>query len=323
MNAFEQMMPNLPRLRHLELIAQCSHDVVDGGRWEIMAKDLQTFKFSFRGIYRVQSHQVDTFRTPFWMQVKKWFVAYAKERFFSVSQPITTEIDSIFPLPQYTTVPDTTFFYQLSDQLELRRTATYLNEHFPHVQTLIINDDPSVYIVRKVVDLKQIRNLILNSLVRNYLIGSLINEMPNLCQISIQQHHLAFLTEVRNQTLETIRTLKVDELVIRVNDKEIGNIFTIFPHLEHFHVDRACSIEEICQCLHGFKHLSTASFYYIADDSDEEEEQQRRPNVRSTLDKMRREERLDFTYRCGRSRICLWIGSQANDQPICSKLLSA
>lgn len=43
---FEQMMSNLPRLRHLSLISAGHSDVMDGDRWQIQVSHLTSTKLT-------------------------------------------------------------------------------------------------------------------------------------------------------------------------------------------------------------------------------------------------------------------------------------
>ena len=236
MDTFEQMISNLPRLRHLELVSHCNKDVIDGHRWETSAKNLITFKFLFRTRFAIESQQLDSFRTPFWMTVKKWFVASRNSVLFSVLLPIMEQIDSNFELPHYTTAPDVGIFNQQIHELLLSADADYLNDHFPNVQTLILdNDPPSLDTIRKVVDLRQIRSLTLRPFTRVFPIVSLINEMQNLCKLSIEFAYAKFLNKIHRQVLEKIRTLRINKYnrLVQGKNNQMESLFLLLPDLQH------------------------------------------------------------------------------------------
>ena len=78
---------------------------------------------------------------------------------------MTSASDIHFQLPEHTTVLDESLFYQSIDQLTLSRCFKSLNGHCPHVRTLILEcDPPSLATISKIVDLRQIRNLMLGRL---------------------------------------------------------------------------------------------------------------------------------------------------------------
>lgn len=308
MNQLEQVMIQLPRLRHLELIAHCNNDVIDGTRWEACTKDLCTFKFSFRIIGTIQSQQMDSFRTPFWLNDKKWFVAYKNDRFFSVLQPTAMEIDFNFELPQYTTAIDERILYQHIHHLTLKENLKCLNGYFPHVHTLVLEDPLSLSTIRKVVDLHQIHNLTLPLSMENFPIEILMNEMPNLHQLSILYDVDHFLKQICDKIPERIRTLRIRQMdTLTTNDGVgIGYLSTIFPHLESLHVNCLCSVEQILDFLRAFKRLIRASFCYKQWDNDKGTTRCRL-NIQSNLDQIRRVEKWNFTYRFDSSRVYFWI----------------
>ena len=311
MNAMEQMVSNLPRLRHLELVSHCKKDVIDGQRWEASATNLITFKFRFRTRFAIESHQIDSFRTPFWMTVKKWFVASSNELLFSVSEAVIEQIDSNFELPHYTTAPDVGIFNQQIHELLLSEYWKYLNNNLPNVQTLILdNDPPSLETIRKVVDLRQIRSLTLRPFKRNVPIASLINEMQNLWELRIEFAYAKFLNKIHRQVLEKIRTLRINKYsrLVRGKNNQMESLFLLLPDLQYLHVNRQCSIEEMYECFRGFKHLSQASFTFMIWGRDEDKKQYRL-NIRTRLDQMQHEEGLNFTYRFSSERVYFWMGS--------------
>ena len=316
MDQLEQMMAQLPRLRHLELISRCDNDVIDGTRWEAWAKDLRTFKFSFHTAGIIQPQQMDSFRTPFWLDHKKWFVAYTKNRFFSVLQPTAMKVDFNFKLPQHTTAIDKSIFYQHIHYLTLNEDVHCLNGHFPHVHTMVLEDPLPLATIRKVVDLRRIGDLTLSSSIENFPIETLLNEMPNLHALSILYDVDHFLKQICDKMPERIRTLRIRQMnSLTSNDgASIRHVSTIFPHLESLHVNCLCSTEQILDFLRAFKRLIRASFCYIRWDSDKDKEQCRL-NIQSNLDHMRRIHGLNCTYRLDSTRIYFWILSQSNQRP--------
>lgn len=58
-----------------ELVCACQSKTIDGQRWEISAKNLTVFRFCFYSIGQITLVKFDSFRTPFWLNEKRWFVA--------------------------------------------------------------------------------------------------------------------------------------------------------------------------------------------------------------------------------------------------------
>ena len=293
MNDLERMMSNLPRLKHLQLIAHCHDDIIDGPRWQRKVKALDTFKFIFYVSPKVSSRQLDSFRTEFWLHAKQWFVAYTKRCFFSVPYFIPMEVDDDFRLPLYTTAPNNGIFYAYVDNLHLTKLDSHINCHFPHVHTLTLGVSSSEYPIKKIVDLGQVRHLKLFSMKKKFAIGSLIKKMPKLFEISLINGIEDFLNQISNQKLGKIRTLHLGHIRMRASDYKIKHLFNIFPNIEHLRIHHQCSIEQIFDFLNGFQYLSTASFPYI----EWFENLDNRPHV----------QKLTYTYRFDRSRIYFWL----------------
>ena len=305
MNLMEQIMSNLPCLRHFEVIADGSDDMIDGQRWERSAKNLLTLQFNFSIPYAMDGRQLDSFRTRFWLSDKQWFVAYANNRFFSVPHFMTREADEDYRIPQYTTVLDTGFFYQHMNTLSL--TGNFTNEDilYPHIHTLALAFSPSIRKIRKAVNRRQIRNLSLAFIGEEFPIKSLINEMPNLSQLTIADGIETFLKNFRFKRLDKIQTLRISNSLLSSEEYNIGHLCTVFPNIQRLHVNHLCSSEQIFEFLHRLKYLSNASFYCITWDSNEEENC--RLKIQSQVDQMRHRQNLNFTYRFDASRIFFWF----------------
>ena len=179
MNTFEQMMSNLPRLRHLELIAACSNNVIDGERWETITENLFTFEFSFHTLRKIGPRQIDSYRTSLWLQEKRWYIAYSNEYVFSVPYLATTEADDYFLFPLYTTAPERRIRYRHSKQSKLTKTCERRNTSFLNVRTLVSESHPPLPTIIQTADLNQIQNLTLSSLPEQFPIQSPINNIPN------------------------------------------------------------------------------------------------------------------------------------------------
>lgn len=306
MDQFEEIMVQLPRLRHLELNSRCDTDVIDGTRWEACAKDLLTFKFRFHITGVMQAQQIDSFRTPFWLDYKKWFVAYTNDRFFSVVQPTTMEIDFNFELPQYTAAIDESLFYRHVHYLTLKDDLNCSNGYFPHVHTLVLEHPLPLSTIGKLVHLRQVHNLTLLSSMEDFPIEILINEMPNLHELSILYNVDHILKHISDQMPDRIQTLRITDMNSLTSNNGIGHLSTIFPHLKFLHVSCVCPVEQILDFLRAFKCLIRASFRYIRWDSDKDK-MQCHLDIQSDSDHIRRIEKWTFTYRSDASRVYFWI----------------
>lgn len=309
MDDMERMMLNLPRLQHLELIADCNNDVVDGQRWQMEAKSLTTFNFIFNLRCQLESQHFDSFRTSFWLEEKRWFVAYTHKRLFSVPRFISGETDKDFSLPLYSTVSDNTIFYECIDTMYLEEISDNIKYYFNHVQTLDLSFPIHLSTLEKIVDLSRIQNLNLSFSLTNFPMNLLLNKMSNMCKISITLDKTYFLEQVYCESMKKIHTLKIQNAFMKNEDYNIEQLCNVFPNIKHLYVNHICLKIQIFEFLYRFKHLSTASFEYVEvlSDSDEEHMQQCRLKLQSALDQVRSRQRLNYTYRFDNLSVHIWV----------------
>jgi hypothetical protein len=305
MNLMEQMLSDLPRLRHFEVIANGSDDMIDGHQWERSAKNLLTFQFNFYIPYAIETQHLDSFRTPFWLNHKQWFVAYRDNHFFSVPHFMKMDVFGDYPIPQYTTVSDIRMFYRHINQLTLMGTSDDEITFCPYVQTLKLCCSPSIQQIRKAVSCRQIRNLSLYSIGEEFPIKSFINKMPKLSQLTITDAIDSFLKNFRYKQLNKIQTLKIGNSFLDFEEYNIELLCAVFSNIKHLHVDHLCSTEQIFTFLHRLPRLSTASFFCIK--SSDDGEKNSHAYVRSRVGEMGQMHALHFTYRFDASRIFLWF----------------
>jgi hypothetical protein len=307
MNDIERMISNLPRLKHLELVGNFNKDVVDGQRWEMKVKSLVTFKFQFDLLVELESHDLDSFRTSFWLEEKRWFIAYTYKSLFSVPYFAVTEADKNFCLPLYSTVPDNTIFYEHIDKLRLIRTYDNIEHHFTHVQTLTVDSSIPWSIIGKIVNLSTVQHLIFYSSLENFPVMLFMNDVPNLRQISVGSDVRGFLKQIPCETIDKIQSLEISNPFVDADDYNIEQLCTVFSNIKHLHVDHICAAIQIFDFLNRFKHLSTASFRYATWSAGEEEVQQCRLKVLSILDQLRCLRRVNYTYRFDCASVHIWI----------------
>ena len=311
MNTFEQMMSNLPRLRHLELVSHCDNDVIDGHRWHKKVNKLDTFNFMFHISDELQSEQLDSFRTPFWLNEKRWYVGYMIGRFLSVPHFIPRQVNNNFRLLRHTTAPNDEFLYEHTDKLDLAKALRHQSAYFPHVHTLTLSFVPSLPTVTRIVDLRQVRHLTLFSLKEASLIGPLIDELPNLNEISINYDGKSFIEYVSQKNFNQIRILRISNCLTPIDDYNIEDLCLAFPYLERLQTNDKCSTEKIFHFLYRLKYLSTASFRCAAWFAGANKETHLR--IRSDLDEMLHLNELNYTYRLDESAAAhFWILSQSN-----------
>ncbi|CAF3810172.1 unnamed protein product [Rotaria magnacalcarata] len=86
-DSLERCLIQLHQLTHLIVEATGTLDLLDGARWEKLATRTQIEKFNFRLNFARgttcncdEKSLLEPFRSPFWLEQKRWFVAYHKQK---------------------------------------------------------------------------------------------------------------------------------------------------------------------------------------------------------------------------------------------------
>jgi hypothetical protein len=307
MNDIEGMMATLPRLKHLELRANCTTDVVDGERWQMQVKNLVTFNFKWNLSNELESEDLESFRTSFWLEEKRWFVAYVYRCLFSVPHFCLTATNKRFEPPLYSTIPDNDVFYDCIQRLQLYGSGDSVNRQFNHVETLdLISGIPSSTIQR-IVNINRVQHLILHPSMGRFSIKGLINKMPNLRHIEIRCDAKEFVEEFRGTMLDQVQTLEIYTFNTNSDDNDIEQLCHSFPKIKHLRVNQSCSTKQIFDFLSRFKHLSSASFHYAQSYVFDDDERDCRLKIQSALDRVQDFQRLNYTYRLDSKTVHLWI----------------
>ncbi|CAF1661319.1 unnamed protein product [Rotaria magnacalcarata] len=269
MNTFEFFLSKLPRLRHLVLNGQAHVSIIDGRRWEILAIDLVTFNFNFKLEINQIEQILETFRTPFWIERKRWFVAYMHGRLFSVPHFVDRCITLPFHLPVHSTAPNDGLFYEHVDNLALRNAEIDGIHRFTHVTTLQLELAIQLTTIQTMIDLSRVRELILYGRESLSIIWQIPIVMPRVDKISLyfvmSENISNDLRRIRDmQPIKQVRTLQIigSEYMSHVrNMSSIKELCRIFTHVKKLHVFDQTSIRHIGCWIDGFKYLSNASFY--------------------------------------------------------------
>jgi hypothetical protein len=309
MHDMEQLISNLPSLKHLELHADGYSDVLDGQQWQILASRLITFNFKFSASFLAGLENLDSFRSPFWLDEKHWFVAYESDTLFSVPYFAKKYTQDKFQPPVLSTLPNNTILNECITKLTLTKTVVGVNHHFNRVHILNVCDSIPLSYIKQCVDLNQIQQLALRLTTYSEFI-SIINEMPNLYQISILCEVKQFLAEVQCKSFEKIRKLVIGLRYTTGDDNgdySIEKLYSVFPHIEHLDVDYLCSASQILDYINQFKQLTNASFYIIRYSMRNEYINNTIAEVRLALNENRSSRPFGYTYRFKTSSVHIWF----------------
>jgi hypothetical protein len=169
-------------LKHLELRIKGYFDLAIGHLWQLLAKNLATLKFIVNvNLESIEDNFLDTFRTSFWLEEKRWFVAYADKYLYTVPSSMYTHVNELFQVPKYATVLKSSIFYDHVIKLTLYYELIETCHRFINITTLEIGfKDISVKILLTIVNLSKVKNLTLRSSMNKSKIKYLLNNSASL-----------------------------------------------------------------------------------------------------------------------------------------------
>ncbi|CAF1239976.1 unnamed protein product [Adineta steineri] len=260
MDQMNHLLLNLPRLKHLELSATGSMDLIDAQQWETISRQLITFHFDF-SVRIVWIEQIlESFRTPFWIQEKQWFVACTWQRLFSVPYFADTCANTSFRPPLYTTAPEETLFFDYIDHFIVNNSSIIHHHYFRCVKTLELQVSNAIEKLSAFIDLSQVETLIVACVIDESTISFLLKSIPHLRQLSINTGLRNFLVQTKNMRLEHIRTLEIKEPLGNGDYYILEQLGRLFPKVEVLRVKSIWWKTGIARLIDNFSNLLNASF---------------------------------------------------------------
>jgi hypothetical protein len=228
---------------------------------ESIVKFFITFNFKFSALHLHVKRTLDTFRSPFWLKEKRWYVAFHNNCLFSIPYFLPVHIDCINQLRFDSTSPDDTIIYQRLNKFTVNKFPTKHNYRFNHIKTLELEFSISFEILTFLIDLNQIKHLILFSLDNLLIFIPLKSRLPQLDELTM-------INNVTIDMIDVMRDYQFDQICkveIRVAAEYIEciveELFRLFPHTEHFvYKSIIYSVAMMIHLINGFKSLSNASF---------------------------------------------------------------
>jgi hypothetical protein len=236
----EEFLYKMPRLKHLELESRGNNDLIDGQRWESLISHLITFNFHFYlPSSIIDTNILNSFRSPFWLEQKRWFVAFDDQQ------------SAIFTVPRF--APSNIIYSQHYQPLQCTSYELCLDQH---VNCLILQFlDPPVYRFTNVTSLVlETEENVFKSTSPSF--SDLVQYMPRLHSLSFW--NLSPLTYLANDTvIEKIRILNVRS--VGPLNLKIKKLCTLFPRLERLNMMIKCR-QDLLLLIDGLKYLSIAKF---------------------------------------------------------------
>jgi hypothetical protein len=203
-----------PQLTHLTLLADdVGEDIADGIAWEPLLRKIKHFHFQFLfdpRVFMQQPINLDSFRTKFWREEKKWFVTYDKgiDGFLVLySNPLCND-DSSFGLIEPIVMTESTGSQPVSFPhchylyMNWSFLTNYVLIHrYTHVTKLALSEDGRALIntvpyLTQILDVTRISTCSINSSWSQKSINTLIvflRKLPRLCVLEVSISVLKFL----------------------------------------------------------------------------------------------------------------------------------
>lgn len=301
------MLINAPNLKHFQLEAKANKSMVNGERWQVIAKNLLTFNFEFDLASELTLDDLNSYQTPFWIKEKRWFVAYENSCFYSVPHFLQTYANRYFTTPEFSTVIDKQVFVDHVQELSLTDESVVFNYRFNAVKDLCMYSYIPLSTLREIVPLNLIHRLsIENRLIDNILIQELLQSLTNLHKLCVEYCNVEFLKICSFRPMMNIRTLEISHLE-SMECQSIEQLARTFPNVEHLHIGEHCSVDNIYEFLKIFSRLSTASFCVFSNSSSSIDRDSHRRNIQCSLDEILSRNYTNLLRRYSTSSIYIWM----------------
>lgn len=262
MSEIKQILLKMPNLKHLELKLYANDDIVDGYQWQTLTTSLITFYFKFNLLFIKNYDILDSFRTRFWLEEKRWFVACRDGSLFSIPHFAPISVYSSELSSFYSTAPDNSLIFSHVNMFSLDTKNILCNHRFNHVKTLVLQIPISFSTIKETIDLSQVEHLILPSLNTISTFISLRCKLPQLYKLTIKNTVTDdVIPEIKCYRFAQILKLQIS--IINESNRHLRKkLFRLFPCIQHLNYTSPIeSKTTMFHLINGFKHLSNASFY--------------------------------------------------------------
>ena len=262
MSEMEQFIPQFPCLKHLELRAVAETFIADGNRWKTLVSSLITFHFKFNVLLLNLDHYFPSFRTPFWAEEKHWFVAYHDASLFSIPYFAPTHIKTNDLSDLSCTLPDRSLILNHVTQFTVNTKPIDNNLPLTHIKILELKQSTLLSVLQSVIDLTQVKHLVIPSLRDLLIFLPLENQIPQLNQLTIREQ----ITKDMIEQFKFNRFQKIVKLRLNLTERDRHSIFeelfSLFPCVQYLrnHNDIQ-SMGTMIRLIDGFQSLVNASFY--------------------------------------------------------------
>ncbi|CAF0839344.1 unnamed protein product [Adineta steineri] len=254
----KEFLSKTSQLKYFELQTNIRDLIFNGDEWISLVENLITFDFKFR-ISKAIIHPnafINSFRTTFWIEEKRWFIAYDEEQSLVYTVPRFVEkcaeyhIYSSFEPPSHTTIDiNTPFFYDNINELTINQclcrslpfyrftniTRLSFSGEIPFDQLHSIVDLSNVYYLKlpEIISIKDLKRIFPNVFPRVQHLY--LRSLP----IGHSWRHSIIMKQIRILHIQTINCA--------------SQLCQQFPNIERLYVDCVKSYRQIRWIIHRLK----------------------------------------------------------------------
>ena len=286
--------------------------LADGTHWEACPTIFHlrkfNFLFEFKDPLKDEDRTIDlifnSFSTPFWQKLKKWYVAVTTHNVYTIScfndQLIMSPTLTIF-----STSPDNYWYYSKVKRIKIDDNILPINLNlFYNIEKLDITEENLLLSIDNINRFIHLRHLIFHQSVSNAILGNIIKNNPNIDHLTLSNSSFNHLTP-----LENVYYLNLQNSIKLTDRAHIKELCRIFPNIEQLYV-HLHSRRLLCQLINSFHRLENGIFQF--------------PKVIKPIsdDWLKEHTRLlqdtcSFTYRSESNRFLLWISNTVSMKIYC------
>ena len=313
MHQIELLLASFPHLNSFELHSRAQPDLIDGHRWEMISGHLRTLNFNLKIDLDHPEQVLNAYRSRFWIEEKRWFVAYHNRRLFSVSRFAETKANYDFLPPSHTTVPNNQCFYDHITECRVNRSLNTHSARFMNVETLELDTTIGWHTLSAAICLSQVKHLVLSTHIDRSYLHQLVRKMPNLQQLSLNNSIDDFFEETSGFRFEQIHTLNLPGHLKSIDMYFVECLGRQFPRIKHLYVNSEIDCEVLPRLIDRLSSLSNISFKYHPSSTNSSETQLSMVALGLQLENYNiNMKRVPWMGRTSLESIHLWIGERVS-----------
>ena len=287
---FDELEPFLAHFHNLKSltlnIRGLSDKLADGDRWESCAtiRRLQKFHFLIEFVDTpINPNEIfNSFSSPFWREIKKWYVVITTHYICTVSC-FTDQLLPSSTSPPLTTSPDHRWFYRQTKQIKVNQNNSRIDLHqFPNLKQLDFSDEN---IPLSMIGYSRLRHLIFHQPISSDILNEILKHHSHINHLTLSQNDVHQLSSWKS--IHYLHFQDSIQFKHRTQIKELARVFSSIKQLS-IHLN---STKLIPQIIDSFHRLENAIFHF------------------RELLKPIAPEWLKETYRSEPNRVLVWISN--------------